>query len=91
MLEYKVLMSSKILHNMGLKNLIDVSGSCHTIAPTWTNILKNNWSKFSEQSNATQTMMLGPPQESLSTTQSSENCSPRLRHTLFLPSAVEMQ
>jgi hypothetical protein len=53
MLEYKVLTSSKMLHNMGLKNLIDVSGSCHTIAPTWTNIFKNNWSTFSEQFNAT--------------------------------------
>jgi hypothetical protein len=38
---------------MGLKNFINVSASCHTIAPTWTNILKNDWSKFSEQSNAT--------------------------------------
>jgi hypothetical protein len=53
MLEYKDLTSSKMLHNMGLKNLIDISGSCHTIAPSWTNILKNNLYKFSEQSNAT--------------------------------------
>jgi hypothetical protein len=53
MLEYKVLTSSKMLHNMGLKNLIDVSGSCHSNTPTWTNILKNKWSIFSEQANAT--------------------------------------
>jgi hypothetical protein len=46
---------------MGLKNLIDVSGSFHTIAPTWSNILNTNWSKFYEQSNATNTMMRDPP------------------------------
>lgn len=54
-------------------------------------ILKNNWSQFSEQSNVTHFMIHGPPQGSLSTTQSSEYRFPRLHHTFFLPSAVEMQ
>jgi hypothetical protein len=38
MLEHMVLMSSKMLLNMALKNSIDVSGNCHNIA----SIVKSN-------------------------------------------------
>jgi hypothetical protein len=81
----------RMLHNMGMKNLINVSGSCHTIASTWTNIWKTTGPSFLNSPMPPHTMMFSPPQESLSTTQSSEYSSIRLRHTLFLPAAVEMQ
>ena len=91
LLERLVLMTCEMRHNMRSQNLIDVTGSCYSIASPRAKILEDDWTKFHVESDAPHIMMLGQPQSFLSIMQLSLYRSPRLFHNLVLPSAVEMQ
>ena len=73
-------------HNMRSQNLIDVTGSCYSIASLRAKILEDNWTKFHVESDVTPTIMPGPPQAFLSIMQLSSYRSSRLLHNLVLPS-----
>jgi hypothetical protein len=53
LLERLVLMTCEMQHNMRSQNLIDVTGSCYSIASPRAKILEDNWSKFHVESDAT--------------------------------------
>ena len=48
-----VLMTCEMRHNMRSQNLIDVTGSCYSIASPRAKILEDNWTKFHVESDAT--------------------------------------
>jgi hypothetical protein len=53
LLERLVLMTCEMRHNMRSQNLIDVTGSCYSIASPQAKILEDNWTKFHVDSDAT--------------------------------------
>ena len=53
LLERLVLMTCEMRHNMRSQNLIDVTGSCYSIASPRAKILEDNWTKFHVESDAT--------------------------------------
>jgi hypothetical protein len=87
-----VLMTCEMRHTMRSQNIIDVPGSCYSIASPRAKILEDNWTKFHVESDAT-------PYHDAWTAPGIPfhhavviiSHSPRLLHNLVLPSAVEMQ
>ena len=73
LLERLVLMTCK----MRSWNLIDVTGSCYSIASPRAKILEDNWTSFMLCPMPPHTMMLGPPQAFLSIMQLSSYHSPQ--------------
>jgi hypothetical protein len=53
LLERLVLMTCEMWHSMRSQNLIDVTGSCYSIASPRAKILENTWTKFHIESDAT--------------------------------------
>jgi hypothetical protein len=52
LLERLMLMTCEMRHNMRFQNLIDVTGSCYSIASPRAKILEDNWTKFHVESPA---------------------------------------